>query len=115
MQQLPSRLKDERGRALLSSVLGTGPLPPPEWWDSKLKGKITFPEWRLMREYFVAVADTKLGFVEKAKCYGIMVGWIVLNVPKLARDCIVALEQLLAPVMDRVRPQPDEMKPAKSM
>jgi len=115
MQQLPARLKDNRGRALFSSVLGTGPLPPPEWWDSKLKGRITFPEWRLMREYFAAIADTKLGVVEAAKCYGIMAAWTVLNLPKLARDCIVALEQLLAPLMDRVRPLPDdEMNPAKT-
>jgi glycosyltransferase involved in cell wall biosynthesis len=114
MQQLPSRLKDDRGRPLFSSVLGTGPLPPPEWWDAKLKGKITFPEWRLMREYFFAVADSKLPAVEKAKCYGIMCGWTVLNIPKLARDCIVALEQFLSPVMDRLRPEPDEMKPAKT-
>jgi hypothetical protein len=115
MQQLPSRLKDGRGRALFSSVLGTGPLPPPEWWDAKLKGRITFPEWRLMREYFAAVADTKLPPVEKAKCYGIMGGWIVLNIPKLARDGIVALEQLLSPVMDRLRanPEREQMKPAK--
>jgi hypothetical protein len=100
---------------LFSSVLGTGPLPPPEWWDAKLKGRITFPEWCLMREYFAAVADTKLPPVEKAKCYGIMGGWIVLNIPKLARDGIVALEQLLSPVMDRLRanPEREQMKPAK--
>ena len=39
MQQLPSRLKDAHGRVLFSRFLGTGPLPPPEWWDSKLKGR----------------------------------------------------------------------------
>jgi len=117
MQQLPSRLKDAHGRVLFSRYLGTGPLPPPEWWDSKLKGRVTFPEWRLMREYWNSVWRTKLGVVESAKCYGIMALWTVLNLPKLARDCIVALEQLLSPLMDHLRPEPevDEVNSPKSV
>jgi hypothetical protein len=103
MQQLPSRLKDARGRALLSRHLGTGPLPPPEWWDASLKGKITFPEWRLFREYWRAATATPVDFSDRLKCYGILGAWLLLNVPKLARDVIIALEQLVTPTFDRVR------------
>jgi len=49
------------------------------------------------------------------KCYGIMAMWSVLNLPKLARDCIVALEQLLSPLMDHLRPEPDEVNSPKSV
>ena len=104
MQQLPSRLKDARGRALLSRFLGTGPLPPPEWWDASLRGRITFPEWRVFREYWRAASDTPTDFSTRLKCYGVLGAWLLLNVPKLARDVIVAVEQCVTPVFDRVRP-----------
>ena len=65
MQQLPESIERcANGRALFSRFLGTGPLPPPEWWDSQFKGKITFPEWRLMREYWQSVCATELALAE---------------------------------------------------
>jgi glycosyltransferase involved in cell wall biosynthesis len=103
MQQLPSRLRNANGRALLSRFLGTGPLPPPEWWDASLKGKITFPEWRVMREYWRAVLETPLTLVDKFKCHAVMVAWILLNLPKLMRDLIVAAEHVASPALDRFR------------
>ena len=87
------RRKDHKGRPLWSARLGTGPLPPPEWWDGSLKGKITFPEWRLFREYWCSVTETQLSFAQKLLCRNVMATWLVLNVHKLARDVIVALEQ----------------------
>jgi hypothetical protein len=33
-----------------------------------------------------------------------MLFWLVLNLPKLARDVIIAAEQLLSPAIDRLRP-----------
>lgn len=46
MQTLPSK----SGGFKLTSMLGTGPLPPPEWWDCSRKGKMNFPEWNLLKE-----------------------------------------------------------------
>jgi glycosyltransferase involved in cell wall biosynthesis len=104
MQQLPSRLRDSQGRARLSSLLGTGPLPPPEWWDASLRNRITYPEWKLMREYWRTIGEVKLPAAEKLKCHGVMLAWTVLNVHKLARDVIIAAEQMLSPAIDRLRP-----------
>jgi len=104
MQQLPSRLRDSHGRARFTSILGTGPLPPPEWWDASLKNRITFPEWRLMREYWRTIGEVKLPAAQWLKCHAVMLFWLVLNLPKLARDVIIAAEQLLSPAIDRLRP-----------
>src|SRR4029079_10118692 len=38
-------------RSRLSKWVGVGPIPPPQFWDPSLSGKLTFPEWRLLREY----------------------------------------------------------------
>lgn len=114
MQQLPSRLKDSSGRALWSSRLGTGPLPPPEWWDKSLKGKITFPEWRLFKEYWRAVWETKLGVLQSFKCHAILLLWLLLNSPKLVRDLIIAAEQYVGMTIDRMSgggPSHSEMGP----
>jgi glycosyltransferase involved in cell wall biosynthesis len=104
MQQLPSRLRDSHSRARFSSLLGTGPLPPPEWWDPSLKDRITFPEWKVMGEYWRAIGEVKLPAAEKLKCHGVMLAWTVRNLHKLARDVIIAAEQLLSPAIDRLRP-----------
>ena len=42
--------------SLLSRLIGHGQLPPAEWFDSRYKGKITFPEWRLAWEYLTSCA-----------------------------------------------------------
>jgi hypothetical protein len=104
MQQLPSRLRDAYGRPRLSSFLGTGPLPPPEWWDSSLRNRITFPEWKVMQEYWRTIGEVKLPVGQKLKCHGVMLAWLFLNLPKLARDVVIAAEQLLSPAIDRLRP-----------
>jgi hypothetical protein len=104
MQQLPSRLRDSHSRARLSSFLGTGPLPPPEWWDPSLKDRITFPEWKVLGEYWRAIGEVKIPVAEKLKCHGVMLAWMAMNIHKLARDVIIAAEQLLSPVIDRLRP-----------
>ena len=106
MQQLPSRLRDAYGRNRFTRVLGTGPLPPPEWWDSSLAGRITFPEWRLLREYVTSIgaAQPELPAHQKFKCYCVMAKWTFLNIPKLLRDVIIASEQVLSPLIDRLRP-----------
>jgi hypothetical protein len=98
MQTLPSHAC--RGRSRLTRWLGTGPLPPPEWWDRSLKGKLTFPEWNLFREYWVSIGSAPLDPASRCRCYAMMVLWLVRNAPKLARDVIVAAEHLMSSDVD---------------
>jgi glycosyltransferase involved in cell wall biosynthesis len=93
MQTLPSSIKS--GHSRLARLLGTGPLPPPEWWDPSRKGKMNFPEWNLFKEYWISIAPAPLSTGQKARCYGVMLLWLVLNVPKLVRDVLFAIEMLI--------------------
>jgi glycosyltransferase involved in cell wall biosynthesis len=93
VQTLPGSIKE--GNHPLARYLGTGPLPPPEWWDSSLKGKIAFPEWRLFREYWVSISKVPLTAAQRFGCYRVMMTWLLFNPHKLARDLIFALEKVL--------------------
>jgi glycosyltransferase involved in cell wall biosynthesis len=97
MQTMPSEMKTTRAR--LREVLGSGPLPPPEWWDPRLKGRIVFPEWNVLAEYFASIGMAPLSPWERIKCYGIMAFCTVMYVPKLLRDLIFAGEKLTTRVM----------------
>ena len=92
MQTLPAHLKN--GRSRLSRWLGTGPLPPPEWWDASRRGKVNFPEWNLARQYGRAVSESPLNAWARARCEFVMLQWVVWNLPKLARDVIFAVETI---------------------
>jgi glycosyltransferase involved in cell wall biosynthesis len=78
----------------LSRYLGCGPLPSAEWWDEKLRGKIVFPEWRVLGEYARAAYETdSLSPGGRAACYAVLAGFMLGHVPKLGRDVIIAAEQ----------------------
>lgn len=101
MQTLPTTIKS--GRSKLSRLLGTGPLPPPEWWDASRKGKVSFPEWNLFKEYWKSIGrGSGLDGAARIKCYGVMFKWLGFNVPKLARDVIFACESISTTVIERV-------------
>ncbi len=92
MQTLPSESKVKP--SLVRRILGTGPLPPPEWWDGSRKGKINFPEWNLIRHYWRSLWRAPLTFSDRMGCLGVILKWFVLNPHKLARDVIFAIEIL---------------------
>lgn len=88
-------LGNVRRGSRLSKLLGCGPLPSSEWWDPSLRGRIVFPEWRVWREYLRAVQDTDLPADQKAACYISLARFTLTHIPKLARDLIIATEQLV--------------------
>ena len=96
-----------RGRSQIGKWIGTGPLPPTEWFDPSTKGKIVFPEWRLLREYAAAINKTPLSPQDRAQCYLYLSGWMVRNLHKLLRDVLIAAELTLrpAPSTKHTRPQ----------
>jgi glycosyltransferase involved in cell wall biosynthesis len=94
VRQLPDRVKS--GRSRLSRHIGTGPVPPLEWWDPTKKGTINFPEWRVAKEYFTSVIRAPISTSERFKCNLQMARWLVdIGVLKLGRDLVIAAEQLL--------------------
>ncbi len=92
MAQKPTASRLEN---MMRRHLGVGPIPPPEWWDSRLKGKIVWPEWKIAWEYFrsVGMADLPLG--QRLAAYGWYGWWLIRHVPKLGRDVLFAIEKLL--------------------
>jgi glycosyltransferase involved in cell wall biosynthesis len=83
-------------RDRLARYVGHGPLPPPEWWDESLKGKVVFPDWRLLREYCSSIGAASLDPVERFRCRCYLGLWLVKYWPKLARDVVFAGERLVS-------------------
>lgn len=113
MQAIPANVKKQgQQRTWLSRLLGTGPLPPPEWWDETRKGKLNFPEWNLFKEYWISIRRAPLPFGERVRCYGVMMKWLVLNIPKLARDVIFAAATLSKRAMNLFHSAPQSQERA---
>jgi hypothetical protein len=87
--------KRVRAGSRLSKYIGCGPLPSAEWWNPKLKGKIVFPEWRVLREYIRAVQESELSRSQKLACYRTLSMFTLRHTPKMGRDVIIATEQLV--------------------
>ena len=83
-------------RPKLARLIGPGPLPPTEWWDASKKGKITFPDWKLLHEYASAVGEVPMTVSERFRCRLYIARWLVKYWPKLARDVAFAGEKMLA-------------------
>jgi glycosyltransferase involved in cell wall biosynthesis len=85
----------------LVKYIGCGPLPSYEWWDASKKGKIVFPEFRWVWEYFKAVHETPMPAGEKLKCYSVLCGLSIKFLPRFARDILIAGEQMLYRIIGR--------------
>jgi hypothetical protein len=85
----------DANRKWLRRILGVGALPPLEWWDPTKAGRINFPEWRLIREYCASIDGVPLTSHEKVSCAIETVRWLTSDIPKLARDLLIAGERLL--------------------
>ncbi|MGH7179410.1 MAG: glycosyltransferase family 2 protein, partial [Tepidisphaeraceae bacterium] len=92
-QSMQSRT--HRGR--LSRLLGAGPLPPAEWWDRTKAGKIVFPEWKLLHEYWASIGEVRLGLWQSLRCRSSVLWWMVRNGHKLVRDLLFAAERSVMP------------------
>lgn len=93
MQTLPTTART--GGSRLARFLGTGPLPPPEWWDNTRRGRVSFPEWNLLREYWRSIERSGLSWVDRTRCRMVMMEWAAWNVPKLIRDALFAAEHVV--------------------
>ncbi len=82
-------------RSRFSKWLGTGPVPPAEFWDPSLNGRITFPEWRVVREYARSFGMAPLSARERMRCRLTLARFALMHTPKLARDVLIAIEHTL--------------------
>src|SRR5688572_23393337 len=49
------------------------------WHDASLRGRITFPAWRLFAEYVKAVGAERLPLSQRLRCYGALARWWLTN------------------------------------
>lgn len=84
-----------RPNSWISKKIGVGPLPSAEWWDQSLRGKIVFPDWRVMGEYYKSINEMPLTFGQRMRCRAALFPYTVRHVPKLVRDLLIACEQVI--------------------
>ena len=113
VRSLPIRLS--RGRSRLSKYIGVGPIPATEWWDASKKGKIVFPEWRVLQEYWKSPAMAPLTFGQKIGCYLRLVGFSIKILPKLTRDVVIAGEEVFWRFTDLFSGQPPDLDTADNL
>lgn len=79
-------------RSRLSRWIGVGPIPPAEFWDPSRTGKIVFPEWRILGEYFRSLHLAPNTFRDRARCHLTLLAFAFGHAPKLVRDVVIAIE-----------------------
>lgn len=90
---LPVRIKAKKRRIRLTNRHGT--LPSPEWWDPTQTRAITFPEWRQLKEYFLAVWHAPLRPSERLGGFLLLGPWIVKHFRRMMKDLLIAADQVL--------------------
>lgn len=102
--------KHVRAGSVLSQYIGCGPLPGAEWWDPKMKGKIVFPEFRVLREYWRAVSNASIPARDKLACYRVLSWFGVNHIPKMGRDLVIATEQAATKAVRAIIPANTSLK-----
>jgi glycosyltransferase involved in cell wall biosynthesis len=100
---LPRYMQEHR--TWLNRIIGSGQLPPAEWFDHKYTRRITFPEWRLMWEYFRSARYGWLNSRERMTCMGSVLKRQFMhgNWARMVRDFLLAGDKLAARVAQSVR------------
>jgi glycosyltransferase involved in cell wall biosynthesis len=72
-----------------------GTLPALEWWDPSKARKIAFPEWNAAKEFLLSVAHSPLDLWQRLRCYGLVVRWMLKYHRRMAKDLLIAADQVL--------------------
>ncbi len=59
------------------------------WYDPRRAGKLTFPQWRLLREHLRSIARSPVGLRDRAACYLYMGYWMRKNWRRLGNDLLL--------------------------
>ncbi len=103
-RQTPGKRLHTRSR--FSRFIGQGPVPPAHWWNPALKGKIVFPEWRVLHEYAMSTRYADLTVPQALACKLRVSLFALRCAPKLIRDLIIATEHLTLGDPSAVTPPP---------
>ena len=49
------------------------------WFDPSKRGKIVFPQWRILTEYFKSIWTYRLGWAERLRCQLYLLWWVAKN------------------------------------
>ena len=59
------------------------------WYDPRRAGKVTFPQWRLLREHVRSIERSPVGLKERVSCYLYMGYWMAKNRKRLGRNLLL--------------------------
>ena len=59
------------------------------WYDPRRAGKVTFPQWRLLREHVRSIERSPVGLKDRASCYLYMGYWMLKNRRRLGRNLLL--------------------------
>ena len=90
---LPPRLRQPRRIRLTNRY--SRKLPGLEWWDPSKARTVTFPEFRLFREYSMSIYRAPLGVGQKLRCYSFLLPYIRVNFKLMLKDLLIAGDQVL--------------------
>jgi glycosyltransferase involved in cell wall biosynthesis len=90
---LPPRLRQPRRIRLTNRY--SRKLPGLEWWDPSKARAVTFPEFRLLREYSMSIYRAPLGVGQKLRCYSFLLPYIRINFKLMLKDLLIAGDQVL--------------------
>jgi glycosyltransferase involved in cell wall biosynthesis len=92
-ETLPVRVKQSRRFRLTNWYCSS--LPCPEWWDPSKSRALTFPEFRLLLEYFLSIFRAPLGPRQKLRCYYRLLTWTKRHYKQMLKDLLIAADQVL--------------------
>ncbi|WP_374686562.1 glycosyltransferase family 2 protein [Promineifilum sp.] len=59
------------------------------WYDARRAGKITFPQWRLLREHIRSIERSPVGLQDRVACYLYMGYWMLKNRRRLGQNLLL--------------------------
>ncbi|NER31398.1 MAG: glycosyltransferase family 2 protein [Symploca sp. SIO1C4] len=74
------------------------------WYAPAREGEIVFPQWRLWREYCLAITSAPISWNQKLRCYFHMGVWLQQNQKILINDLFFVVKQVLRPVKNLLKP-----------
>jgi len=105
---LPEHFHTGRKRLFPNTV---GNLPPLDWWDPTMKGKVALPEATLFGHYLRAVMKARpLRWSEIALSLLWLGPWAVKHAPRLIDDLKMATDIIVAPLLNGANRRPSSVQ-----
>jgi glycosyltransferase involved in cell wall biosynthesis len=87
--EVPERLFYYRFHEAQSWGGNKSPQATQAWYDPGRAGKITFPQWRLLREHIRSIERAPIGLIDRVSCYLYMGYWMRKNWRHLGNNLLL--------------------------